>query len=444
MPTGLLSAYADALAELADAPLRGYLTGSIDAVLRVGAGRPALPRRRLQDQPAGRLRRAADRVALPVGRAGDRDGRGALPVAGAALLRRAAPLPALAAAGLRPRRAPRRLLYLFLRGMSGPGVVDADGAASGVFSWRPPAGLVVGAVRPAGGRCDDRRCRRVESALALRATGLLRDFNRAGILSAADVHVAQRLGRLGGETDEAVLLAVALVVRSTRHGSVVLDLDDRRGDDQPGRRRGRPARGRRRRAGLAGRLGGPVRASPLVGGPLRMRGVAAVAGAVLGPGAAGRRRAAATVGVAARTISTPTVLSAGLDAAVRRRGGRRPAAAAAACALSRVSVLAGGPGTGKTTTVAPAAGAAARAAPGAGGSRWRRRPARRRPGWRRRCGRRRPSCSTADRARLGELPATTLHRLLGWRPEARSRFRHDRTNRLPYEVVVVDEARWCR
>jgi exodeoxyribonuclease V alpha subunit len=48
--------------------------------------------------------------------------------------------------------------------------------------------------------------------------------------------------------------------------------------------------------------------------------------------------------------------------------------------------------------------------------------------------------SADDQARLGELPATTLHRLLGWRPEARSRFRHDRTNRLPVEVVVVDEA----
>ncbi len=45
-----------------------------------------------------------------------------------------------------------------------------------------------------------------------------------------------------------------------------------------------------------------------------------------------------------------------------------------------------------------------------------------------------------DRQRLGDLQATTLHRLLGWRPEARTRFRHDRTNRLPYEVVVVDES----
>ena len=45
-----------------------------------------------------------------------------------------------------------------------------------------------------------------------------------------------------------------------------------------------------------------------------------------------------------------------------------------------------------------------------------------------------------DRDRLGTLKASTLHRLLGWRPGARGRFRHDRSNRLPYDVVVVDEA----
>jgi exodeoxyribonuclease V beta subunit len=36
------------------------------------------------------------------------------------------------------------VLYLFLRGMTGPDVVDATGAAPGVFSWRPASGLVVG------------------------------------------------------------------------------------------------------------------------------------------------------------------------------------------------------------------------------------------------------------------------------------------------------------
>ncbi len=44
-----------------------------------------------------------------------------------------------------------------------------------------------------------------------------------------------------------------------------------------------------------------------------------------------------------------------------------------------------------------------------------------------------------DRDRLGALTAQTLHRLLGWRPDSRTRFRHHRGNRLPHDVVVVDE-----
>ncbi|MFZ0834807.1 MAG: exodeoxyribonuclease V subunit alpha, partial [Mycobacterium sp.] len=35
--------------------------------------------------------------------------------------------------------------------------------------------------------------------------------------------------------------------------------------------------------------------------------------------------------------------------------------------------------------------------------------------------------------------ATTLHRLLGSRPDTSARFRHDRGNRLPHDVIVVDE-----
>ncbi len=41
--------------------------------------------------------------------------------------------------------------------------------------------------------------------------------------------------------------------------------------------------------------------------------------------------------------------------------------------------------------------------------------------------------------RLAGLSASTLHRLLGWRPDSHSRFRHHRTNRLPHDVVIVDE-----
>ena len=38
-----------------------------------------------------------------------------------------------------------------------------------------------------------------------------------------------------------------------------------------------------------------------------------------------------------------------------------------------------------------------------------------------------------------DVPAVTLHRLLGWRPDSATRFRHDAGNRLPYDVVVLDE-----
>ena len=44
-----------------------------------------------------------------------------------------------------------------------------------------------------------------------------------------------------------------------------------------------------------------------------------------------------------------------------------------------------------------------------------------------------------DKERLAGLQSSTLHRLLGWRRDSRVRFRHHRANRLPYDVVVVDE-----
>jgi exodeoxyribonuclease V alpha subunit len=45
----------------------------------------------------------------------------------------------------------------------------------------------------------------------------------------------------------------------------------------------------------------------------------------------------------------------------------------------------------------------------------------------------------ADRARVGSPGATTIHRLLGWKPGSSTRFRHDADHRLPHDVVVVDE-----
>ena len=60
--------------------------------------------------------------------------------------------------------------------------------------------------------------------LALGAEGLLRDFNEAGVIEAADVHVARRVTELAGEDDESIALAVALAVRAVRGGSVCVDL----------------------------------------------------------------------------------------------------------------------------------------------------------------------------------------------------------------------------
>ncbi|WP_298988643.1 exodeoxyribonuclease V subunit alpha [uncultured Pseudokineococcus sp.] len=291
--------------------------------------------------------------------------------------------------------------------------------------------------------------------LALRASGLLRDFNRAGLLHAADVHVARRLGALAGEEDEAVLLAAALVVRSTRQGSVVVDLatardttaaddvDDEADDGAPSTADGAADEG----AAAGGAVdavvwpgedwAARVAASPLAGGPLRVEG---------GRVWLGRYRDQEEL--VARELATRAAdVPDDLDADVLRRALDRlfdPAdadqrEAAAGCALARVSVLAGGPGTGKTTTVskvvallreqhptwrvalaAPTGRAAARLAEAVRDSS--------------------AKLPEEDRERLGDLPATTLHRLLGWRPDARHRFRHDRSDRLALEVLVVDES----
>jgi exodeoxyribonuclease V alpha subunit len=278
-----------------------------------------------------------------------------------------------------------------------------------------------------------------DAALALRAGGLLATFNRGGILTAADVHVARRLGAIGGETDDAVLLAVALVVRSTRHGSVVLDLDTAEATTSPDVDVDTPDG-----VPLDVALDWPAdwvarcSRSPLVSGPLRMAGSRVWLA----------RYWDQEEQVAAELLTRSASLPSDLDASMLARGLARlfpgagdgdQRAAASTCAEARVSVLAGGPGTGKTTTVsrllallreqhpewrialaAPTGKAAARLEEAVRSST--------------------AVLPAEDRARLGELSATTLHRLLGWRPEARSRFRHDRSNRLPVEVVVVDEA----
>jgi len=117
---------------------------------------------------------------------------------------------------------------------------------------------------------------------------------------------------------------------------------------------------------------------------------------------------------------------------------------AAEIALTQgLTVLTGGPGTGKTTTVARLLALFAEQAELAGKAGPRialaaptgKAAARLQEAVQLEVDR----LAAVDRARVSGLRATTLHRLLGSRPDTSSRFRHHRGNRLPHDVIVVDE-----
>ena len=120
--------------------------------------------------------------------------------------------------------------------------------------------------------------------------------------------------------------------------------------------------------------------------------------------------------------------------------------AAARALTTGVSILAGGPGTGKTHTIARILVAAHRLAAEEG----KRLEVALAAPTGKAAARMRAAVSTeVDRLAGGRdadagpggpwsgTGATTVHRLLGWRPG--TRFRHDRRNPLPHDLVVVDE-----
>ncbi len=263
---------------------------------------------------------------------------------------------------------------------------------------------------------------------AIGATGRLRAFSDAGVFEAADVHVAQRLTALAGEADERVALAIALVVRALRGGSVCVDL--------------------RRVAAQIGIADLPwpdadewttaVRASRLLGSPPVLR--------LFGDLLYLDRYWLEEEQVCADLLALSVPAATGQTPPLERLfpPGYDEQRAAAEIALSQaVTVLTGGPGTGKTTTVArllgllveraeltgaprprialaaPTGKAAARLAEAVAAEV--------------------ENLDAVDRTRLAGLQATTLHRLLGSRPDTSVRFRHNRGNRLPHDVSVVDE-----
>ncbi|GAA1910472.1 exodeoxyribonuclease V subunit alpha [Nocardioides hwasunensis] len=277
-----------------------------------------------------------------------------------------------------------------------------------------------------------------DARLALGATGLLGTFNTAGVLTSADVHVAAALGRLGRESDERVLLAVALAVRAVRGGSVCVDL-----------------------ASVAdpGDLPWPdadewvaaVAASPLVDA-----GLVRWDNDLLYLDRYHEQESQVIDDLLSRAATSPAhdpeVMAASMarlvtamqEAAVRN-GRPRPSydeqVAACVCAAGQwTTVLTGGPGTGKTTAVAgllvglldqhPDGLRIALAAPtGKAAARLQQAVHQEAEAF-----------DEADRARLSGVTASTLHRLLRPDPGNSTRFRHHRGNRLPHDVVVVDES----
>jgi exodeoxyribonuclease V alpha subunit len=253
------------------------------------------------------------------------------------------------------------------------------------------------------------------------ADGLLRRFADAGVIETADVLVAQRLTTLAEDTDERVALAVALVVRALRGGSVCVDL-----------------RSAQEQVGISD-LAAAVQASPLLGEPpiLRLNGDLLYLD----------RYWLEEQQVCDDVLAMMAVKPRGVvpDTARLFPTGYEEQRAAAEVALSQgLTVLTGGPGTGKTTTVARLLALLVEQATMAGNARLRialaaptgKAAARLQEAVQLEVARLDPS----DREALIGLHATTLHRLLGSRADTSARFRHHRGNRLPHDVIVVDEA----
>jgi exodeoxyribonuclease V alpha subunit len=257
---------------------------------------------------------------------------------------------------------------------------------------------------------------------AVGATGLLEAFSEADVLESSDVHVAQRLTALAKEADETVALAVAMAVRALRNGSVCVDL-----------------RSVEQQVGVDG-LPWPdvdgwltaIQASTLASAPPALRRY----GDLLYLDRYWLEEQQVCDDVHTMIAVKPEKVSPDIDRLFP--AGFEEQRAAAKVALSQgLTVLTGGPGTGKTTTVARllallASGTRLRIALAAPTGKA---AARLQEAVQLEVDR----LDAADREALSGMHATTLHRLLGSRPDTSARFRHNRGNRLPHDVIVVDE-----
>jgi exodeoxyribonuclease V alpha subunit len=280
---------------------------------------------------------------------------------------------------------------------------------------------------------------------------MLERLAAAGVLAPLDVHFARTLSRLCAEASEAVLLGAAFASRAVTQGHVCADL--RTLSDRP----------------LLDGEGAPLpdlRLPPPLAWVLELGGCTMVGRGegstplVLDDAARlylrryHRYQSELAAALRARATATtddfdPDRLRASLarlfaDASGSRADPRQRLAALVAT-LRRLTIISGGPGTGKTTTVvrilaalqeqalvaerrplriellAPTGKAAARLVESI------------------RAGKAKLDTTDAVKAAIVD-EAATIHRRLGYRPHTPTRFTHHADNPLPADVVLVDEA----
>jgi exodeoxyribonuclease V alpha subunit len=284
--------------------------------------------------------------------------------------------------------------------------------------------------------------------IAIGAPELLREFSRAGVLAAADVHVARTLAELAGVDKDEVLLALALAVRAPRLGHVFVDrtraeaavtVEDR---DRP-----LPWPDPATWPAQLAACEELVTTDESQRRPLRLEGARLYLDRYWQEE---KTLAAALTTLAQMPLRQVELgdLRAGIDRLFPDPEDALQRAAAACVALRGLSVIAGGPGTGKTTTVARAIAlifeeAAALDPPGppplvalcapTGKAATRLQQAVHEQA----CD---VELSASARAHLQALRGSTIHRLLGARSGAGAGgFRHGPRNRLAHDLVVIDE-----
>jgi exodeoxyribonuclease V alpha subunit len=287
--------------------------------------------------------------------------------------------------------------------------------------------------------------------LAATAPEPLRAFNDAGVLTAADVQVARALARLGGVEEDAgeLLLAFALAVRAPRLGHVLVDLATIRGTvavdtEEPVDLGALPWPEPEAWAAAVARcpLVSVLEEDPPRGGTADARPLH-LAGTRLYLDRYWREERAVAADLRDRAGAPPARGDVpGLERLFPDPLDARARDAAEHALRHRLTIVAGGPGTGKTTTIARALALLVEQAATP--------PLIALCAWTGKAAARLQETVREEAAAL-ELPgavrasllgaeATTLVRLLGARPESRSRYLHDSFARLAHDVVVVDEA----